>query len=110
MTGNPITRLKRGAPRWVTARSEAVFRSTFDATSSNRAAETTTVPVTVLMFMGHGQVPQAVASLRTFLEFAGRPERIIVTSDGTLDDDDRAVLHRIESSIEFPSRLVDARR
>ena len=68
-----ITTLKRRAARWLCATSELAYRTSFNqrVPTSDDAGEV--IPLTVLMFVGHAHVPQAVASLRSFVRYAGRP-------------------------------------
>jgi hypothetical protein len=86
--------------RWLCARSEVAYRTTANGSRPGLDIAAAAAPLTVLTFVGHAQVPQAVASLRSFLRFIGRPRRIIVGSDGTLGAEDEKTLSSIHPSVE----------
>src|SRR5438132_4715943 len=95
-----LTTLKRRAARWLCTRSERAYRTTLNwrAAASNDAVEE--IPLTVLMFVGERHTPQAVAALRSFVRYAGRPARVVVGSDGTLRDEDVEALSMVVGPIE----------
>jgi hypothetical protein len=54
------------------------------------------LPVHVVTFSSARDLPEQVASLRSFLRYVGSPLSITVTSDGSHHERDRAVLRRID--------------
>ena len=57
------------------------------------------VPFEVFAYSGHDNLPEQVASIRSFLRYAGRPTRFTVVSDGTYTDQDIELLREIDPSV-----------
>ena len=57
------------------------------------------VPFEVFAYSGHDTLPEQVASIRSFLRYAGRPTRFTVVSDGTYTDQDIELLREIDPSV-----------
>src|SRR3954469_20997633 len=53
----------------------------------------------VFAYSGHENLPEQVASIRSFLRHAGRPKRFAVISDGTHTSEDFDLLERIDPSV-----------
>ena len=72
------------------------------------------VPFEVFTYSGHDTLPEQVASIRSFLRYAGRPTRFTVVSDGTYTDQHVELLREIDPSVEveesppIPSNLPPA--
>jgi hypothetical protein len=59
------------------------------------------VPVDVFAYSGESALPEQVASIRSFLKYAGRPNRFTIVSDGTLSDRGAAILRSIDPMISI---------
>ena len=57
------------------------------------------VPFEVFAYSGHANLPEQVASIRSFLKHCGRPARFAVVSDGTYSPADIAMLNRLDSCV-----------
>jgi hypothetical protein len=57
------------------------------------------IPVHVVAFSSASDLPEQVASLRSFLRFVGRPLSITVTSDGSHDERERALLRCVDAGV-----------
>lgn len=57
-------------------------------------------PATLIGFCGRADLPEQVASWRSFQRRVGRPRRVTLVSDGTLEADDVAILRSVEASVE----------
>lgn len=57
------------------------------------------IPVHVVAFSSASDLPEQVASLRSFLRFVGRPLSITVTSDGTHDERERVLLRHVDPGV-----------
>lgn len=61
----------------------------------------------VYSFSGHGELPEQVASIRSFIRSAGAPHRFVVVSDGSHRREDIELLGRLHPSVEtIPLREV----
>jgi hypothetical protein len=60
---------------------------------------TAEVPLDVYSYSGESALPEQIASIRSFLEHAGRPRRFTVVSDGTYGDASIALLRRVDRSV-----------
>ena len=54
-----------------------------------------TVDLDVVCMLGTGSLPEAVFALQTLLAQMGRPSRLVLVSDGSLDDQHSALLRRL---------------
>jgi hypothetical protein len=61
------------------------------------------VPATLLAFCGRRDLPEQVASWRSFQLWVGRPRRAVLVSDGTLEEADFKLLRALEPRIEINS-------
>jgi len=61
----------------------------------------TEIPATLLGFCGQRDLPEQVASWRSFQRWIGRPRRVVLVSDGTLAESDFSLLRRLEPKVEF---------
>jgi hypothetical protein len=62
------------------------------------------LPFDVFSYSGEAALPEQVASIRSFLRFAGRPKSFTVVSDGSYTGRSRALIERIDRCI----RVADA--
>lgn len=58
-------------------------------------------PATLTGFCGQADLPEQVASWRSFQRWVGRPRRVILVSDGTLGAGDVAILRAAEPAVEI---------
>jgi hypothetical protein len=61
------------------------------------------VPATLLGFCGQRDLPEQVASWRSFQRWVGRPRRVVLVSDGSLGDRECALLRALEPRVEIQS-------
>jgi hypothetical protein len=61
------------------------------------------VPATLLAFCGRRDLPEQVASWRSFQRWVGRPRRAVLVSDGTLEEGDFKLLRALEPRLEIKS-------
>src|SRR5690349_14988622 len=99
--------LKRWSSGWICSRSEAAYRTTLLDESGTIEGVVNEIPLTVVVFLGRAHVPQAVASLRSFLRSVGRPDRIVVGSDGTLGPADETTLRSLDRCVEIAPAAFD---
>src|SRR5579864_5322804 len=69
------------------------------------------IPINVFSYSGRHRLAEQVASIRSFLVHAGRPNRFIVVSDGTHSANDIQLLRRLDSCVsveQVPPPPVDA--
>ncbi len=57
------------------------------------------VPFQVFSYSGEAALPEQVASIRSFLRHAGRPQKFTVVSDGTYSRKSVKLLHRLDPSV-----------
>lgn len=57
------------------------------------------IPFEVFSYSGEATLPEQVASIRSFLRFAGRPKEFTVVSDGTYTQRSRALIERIDPCV-----------
>jgi hypothetical protein len=101
-----LREVRRHLAAWFCSRSERAYRRTF-AVSRAASGEERAVPLTVLMFAGHSQMPLLVASLRSFVGNVGRPRQTLVGSDGSLDARDEQVLKQIDPTLVVVTPSAD---
>jgi hypothetical protein len=61
------------------------------------------VPTTLLAFCGKRDLPEQVASWRSFHRWVGRPRRAVLVSDGTLGEPEKHLLRTLEPRVEIVS-------
>ncbi len=59
------------------------------------------IPATLLGFCGRRDLPEQVASWRSFQRWVGRPRRVVLVSDGTLAEPEVSLLRRLEPKVEI---------
>jgi hypothetical protein len=64
-----------------------------------KVAPRASIPFDVFAYSGHVGLPEQVASIRSFLRYAGRPRQFTVVSDGTHTKEDIELLKRIDPSV-----------
>ena len=57
------------------------------------------VPLDVFSYSGKRRLAEQVASIRSFLTFAGRPNRFVVVSDGSHSEADIRLLRQVDESV-----------
>lgn len=57
------------------------------------------VPLDVYAYSGEAALPEQVASIRSFLRYAGRPRKFTVVSDGSYSERSLALLRRLDRSV-----------
>jgi hypothetical protein len=57
------------------------------------------IALEVFAYSGHENLPEQIASIRSFLRHAGRPKRFAVISDGTYTHEDIDLIERIDPSV-----------
>jgi hypothetical protein len=60
---------------------------------------TRNVPIDVFSYSGRRRLAEQVASIRSFLKNAGRPNRFVVVSDGSYSAEDIALLRRVDQCV-----------
>src|SRR5437660_178110 len=68
------------------------------------------VPLQVFAYSGEASLAEQVASIRSFLKYAGRPRSFTVVSDGTYSEESIAMLRRVDpvvSVIDVPAPPAD---
>lgn len=58
------------------------------------------LPIDVFAYSGRRRLAEQVASIRSFLRYAGRPHRFVVVSDGSHDPSDVSLLKRVDGCVE----------
>jgi hypothetical protein len=66
------------------------------------------VPVDVFAYSGRNRLAEQVASIRSFLKNAGRPNRFVVVSDGTHSAGDIELLRRVDECVSIEQIPVPA--
>lgn len=75
-----------------------------------RVAAPRAIDVDVVAFSCERDLPEQVASMRSFLRWAGRPREYLVVSDGTHTDASRALLARVDPCVRVADWTEVARR
>ena len=57
------------------------------------------IPFDVFSYSGHAGLPEQIASIRSFLKYAGRPKQFTVVSDGSYSSTDIAMLKRVDPCV-----------
>src|ERR1043166_5245747 len=61
------------------------------------------ISIDVFSYSGARRLAEQVASIRSFLQHAGRPNRFVVVSDGTHSSENADLLRRIDESVSVES-------
>jgi hypothetical protein len=77
----------------------AAYRIALPAIVRRRVETAGAVEADVFTFCGQGQLPEQVASIRSFLRHVGEPASLTVISDGTLDEPSRSLLARLGPAV-----------
>ena len=88
----------------------AAYVAALGAIGSRLATIKSDVGFAVCSYSGEAMLPEQVASIRSFLRFAGRPRRFVVFSDGTHSKRSIELLRRIDRCVEVRDvpRIDDA--
>lgn len=76
-----------------------IYRLLLPAISRRPVAVCGEIPLNVFAYSGEEQMPEQVASIRSFLKYSGRPKRFTVVSDGTHSRDSLALLSSLDPSV-----------
>ena len=94
----------------------AIYAASLASIARRRIAPPRDLPFDVYAYSGEAALPEQVASIRSFLRFAGRPQKFTVVSDGTHPRRSVALLRTLDPSVsvsevadwlpgDIPSRL-----
>jgi hypothetical protein len=76
-----------------------VYRALLPKIVRRTIAPRASIPLEVFAYSGHAGLPEQVASIRSFLQHAGRPKQFTVVSDGTYTAADVELLKQIDPSV-----------
>jgi hypothetical protein len=77
------------------------YRAALPAIVRCPISEKTSLSFNVFSYSGERNLPEQVASIRSFLRYVGRPKRFTIVSDGTLSDRSARVLKRLDPAISI---------
>jgi hypothetical protein len=77
-----------------------IYRALLPQLVQRRIRPARVTPLEVFCYSGEAALPEQVASIRSFLRFAGRPKRFAIVSDGTYSRKSKELLRRIDPSVE----------
>lgn len=77
----------------------AVYAAMLPVIVRRRIAPARALPFEVFSYSGESSLPEQVASIRSFLRFAGRPSRFTIVSDGTHSARGLELLHAIDNVV-----------
>ncbi len=78
----------------------SAYRSRLPSTVRRPLAPARTLDLSVFSFSGEPDLPEQIASLRTFVLYAGRPERFTIVSDGSHSQTGYDLLRRADPVVE----------
>ncbi|HMJ05583.1 MAG TPA: hypothetical protein VK474_04945 [Chthoniobacterales bacterium] len=76
-----------------------LYRSLLPVIARRQVKPAATLPFDVFSYSGESALPEQVASIRSFLKHAGRPEKFTVVSDGTYSASSIELLERLDSAV-----------
>src|SRR5262245_157612 len=92
----------------------ASYRFTLPAIVQRRVQIGRDLSFEVFSYSGESSLPEQVASIRSFLAYAGRPKQFTVVSDGSITDASAELLQQIDNCVRvernappLPSRLPE---
>ena len=96
----------------------SIYSAALRSIVKRRVAPPRDLPIDVYSYSGEAALPEQVASIRSFLRFAGRPQKFTVVSDGTHPRRSVALLRSLDPSVvvsevanwlpgNLPTRLHD---
>jgi hypothetical protein len=77
----------------------SVYSASLRSIAKRRIAAPRDLPIDVYSYSGEAALPEQVASIRSFLRFAGRPQKFTVVSDGTHPRSSVALLRSLDASV-----------
>jgi hypothetical protein len=77
----------------------ALYRALLPAIISRQISGVGSLQFDAFTYSGERNLPELVASIRSFLRYVGRPRRLTIVSDGTLSDRSASLLKDIDSAI-----------
>src|SRR5438552_5807998 len=92
--GYHLARAKGNAAR-------AIYRVLLPLITRHRIPAPEGVPCNVVSYSGERNLPEQVASIRSFLKYVGRPRRFTIVSDGTLSGRSSNILKSLDSVISI---------
>ena len=78
----------------------AAYAAALPAIVSRGLKNTSTLSFNVCSYSGRAMLPEQIASIRSLLRHAGRPNRFVVFSDGTHSEKEIELLRRIDHCVE----------
>lgn len=78
----------------------SVYAALLEPITAREVSPPCSLPFRVYSFSGEADLPEQVASIRSFLRHAGAPERFTVVSDGSHATDSAALLHRLHPCVQ----------
>jgi hypothetical protein len=96
--------------RYQAAATREAYRRALPAIVRRRVRSPGAIPVHLVSFSSARDLPEQVASLRSFLRFVGRPLSITVTSDGSHGGRERELLERVDPVVRVLRFDAFARR
>src|SRR4051794_467846 len=79
----------------------AAYVSVLPMIMRRRFATGPSIQADAYTYSGAAQLPEQVASLRSFLAHVGVPRRLVVVSDGSHGPEDLSLLRRVHPAIEI---------
>jgi hypothetical protein len=77
----------------------SLYHASLRSVAKRRVAAPRDLPIDVYSYSGEAALPEQVASIRSFLRFAGRPQKFTVVSDGTHPRSSVALLRSLDPSV-----------
>ena len=78
-----------------------LYEARLDAIVRRSIPVAATLPFEIFSYSGENMVPEQVASIRSLLQFAGRPKQFTVVSDGTHSERSLERLRRLDACIRI---------
>ena len=86
--------------RWHGRMRRALYARFLPLIVRRRITPPQTLPFDVFAYSGEATLPEQVKSIRSFLRFAGRPQKFVIVSDGSYSDSSILLLRKIDQSVE----------
>ena len=79
----------------------SIYKATLPQIVKKSIAQNRKVPVTVYALSCERDLPEQVASIRSFIRFVGIPDQFIVISDGSYTESSRNLLNQIHTCVQI---------
>jgi hypothetical protein len=76
-----------------------LYNAQLEAIAQRPVTTVATLPFEVFSYSGEEMLPEQIASIRSLLQFAGRPKQFTVVSDGTHSERSLELLRRVDACI-----------